>query len=163
SMYWMCLLRPCKFGQFVMTRKRIVPGFLSQMASPVSWGLDTLAAPVLRKLSSSPEDGVAKLVEEELTCETLLGCLDEFTGKRQMLCREYDEDCLNWVLMRAAQLDHNQSLHKVLLKTERQEVAGWYIYYADSSGISEVVQLYANRPFGHAVLQHLLNHAKARG
>jgi hypothetical protein len=162
SMYWLYALRPCRFGRSILTRKKLLPGVLSQAISPVSWTLDGLAAPMLRKLSSCAEDQVAPLIQEELTSEKLLSCLGEFAGKR-LLYPDYDQHSLDWVLKRAAELARNDCLRKVLLKTERQEIAGWYIYSTEPSEITEVLQLYASRPFAHAVLEHLFRDAESRG
>jgi Acetyltransferase (GNAT) domain len=162
SMYWMYPLRPFQFARLILTNKALVPRFVSRLCSPVTWTLDALASPILKKLSGSSEDRPFRLAGEELTCETLLACLAECAGKR-LLHPEYDERSLNRILQRADQLERNGCLQKVLIKTERQEIAGWYLYYVNPTGISEVLQLYANPPFAHAVLDHLFQHAESRG
>ncbi len=167
SMQWIYPLRPGQFARSVMTEKKVLPPFsprrqrpfLSRLFVPLAWTLDTLAAPILKKLSVSPE---CRVVGEELTCETLLAGLAECAGKRS-LRPAYDQRSLSWILQRADRMRRNGRLQKILVKTERQEVAGWYLYYLKTKGISEVVQLYANPRFAHAVLDHLFRHAESQG
>ena len=54
-------------------------------------------------------------------------------------------------------------LQKVLLKTDKQEIAGWYLYYLNPSGISEVIQLQAKNHFAQDVLTHLFHNARRQG
>ena len=159
STYWMYPLRPCRFARFVLTEKKLLPPLLSRMAAPATWMLDALAAPILKKLSGSSE---GRLVGEDLTCEKLLRCIAECAGTRS-LRPVYDQLSLARILHRAECLRRNGRLQKVLLKTEAQETAGWYLYYLNREGLSEVVQLYANPGFAHAVLDHLFQHAESQG
>jgi hypothetical protein len=167
SMQWMYPLRPGQFVRSVMTEKKVLPPFsprhqrplLSRLFVPLERALDALATPILRKLSVAAE---CRVIGEELTCETLLSCLAECAGKRS-LRPAYDQRSLSWILQRADQMRRNGRLQKILVKTERQEVAGWYLYYLKTNGISEVVQLYANPRFAHAVLDHLFRHAESQG
>jgi ribosomal protein S18 acetylase RimI-like enzyme len=159
STYWMYPLRPCRFARFVLTEKKLLPPLLSRMAAPATWMLDALAAPFLKKLSGSSE---GRLVGEDLTCEKLLRCIAECAGTRS-LRPVYDQLSLGRILHRAERLQRNGRLQKVLLKTEAQETAGWYLYYLNREGLSEVVQLYANPGFAHAVLDHLFQHAESQG
>ena len=167
SMQWMYPLRPGRFVRSVMTERKVLPPFsprhqrpiLSRLLIPLEWTLNGLSAPIARKLSVCPE---CPVVGEELTCEALLSCLAEFGGKRA-LRPAYDQRSLGWILQRADQMRRNGRLQKVLVKTERQEVAGWYLYYLKTEGISEVVQLYADPRFAHAVLDHLFRHAESQG
>ena len=166
SLQWMYPLRPGQFARSVMTEKKVLPPFsprhqrpiLSRLFVPLAWTLDALVPPILKKLSVSPE---CRVVGEELTCDSLLACLAE-CGERS-LRPVYDQRSIVWILQRADQLRRNGSLQKILVKTERQEVAGWYLYYLKTKGISEVVQLYANPGFAHAVLGHLFGHAESHG
>ena len=159
SVYWMYLIRPCRFARFVLTKKKLLPRFLSRMSAPATWMLDALAAPILKKLSGSSE---CRVFGEDLICETLLRCLAECARTRS-LRPVYDQLSLGRILQRAEHLRRNGRLQKVLLRTEAQEIAGWYLYYLNREGISEVVQLYANPGFAHAVLDHLFHHAESQG
>ena len=167
SMYWLYPLRPGQFARAILTKKKFLPPLsprharplLSRLSAPVAWTLDALAVPMMQKLSGSPE---CRVSGEELTCETLLSCLAECAGRRS-LRPVYDQRSLSWILQRAEQLRRNGRLQKILVKTEEQGIAGWYLYYLEPEGISQVVQLYANPFCAHAVLDHLLQHAESHG
>jgi len=167
SMSWLYPLRPGQFARGVLTTKnalpRLSPGnsrlFLNRISAPVAWAVDAIAARVMKKLSDSQE---CRVFGEELTSEALLRCFAELSGEYS-LRPAYDERSLNWLLARAEQQRWNGLLQKVLVKTEEQEIAGWYLYYAKPEGISQVVQIYAKPSFARAVLDHLFIHAESHG
>lgn len=51
----------------------------------------------------------------------------------------------------------------MLVRTEKLEIAGWYLYHLNPSGVSEVVQLYAKPNFAHDVVDHLFHHSWRQG
>jgi hypothetical protein len=83
--------------------------------------------------------------------------------EQRSLRADYDDRSLRWVLQRAEQMPRNGSLQKVVVKTDKQEIAGWYIYYLNPGGFSEVVQFNARTDLAQAVLNHLLYHAWKKG
>jgi hypothetical protein len=84
-------------------------------------------------------------------------------GKKQSIRPDYDHRSLGWILERAGQMQRHGRLEKVLLKTEKQQIVGWYLYYANPGGVSEVVHLHAQPNFPHDVLDHLFRHAWGQG
>jgi len=60
-------------------------------------------------------------------------------------------------------MERHGRLQKILVKTQSQEIAGWYLYYASPGGISEVIQLQAKPKFSRDVLDHLFRHAWEHG
>jgi GNAT superfamily N-acetyltransferase len=159
SMHWIYPLRPCRFALFVAEKKRFLPRFLSTVSAPFALTLDALAGRIL-KFPSRPS--VPRVFEEELDCETMSACLSE-VGRKQSIRPDYDESSLSWILQRADRLRRNGRLQKVLVKTKKQEIAGWYLYYLNPSGFSEVIQFYAKARFTRDVLDHLFHHAWQRG
>ena len=121
--------------------------------------IDALGA---RALKNYLQPAAPKFSGERLDCETLEGCLFSL-GARQSIKTDHDRRSLIWALQRAGQLTRYGSLQKVLVKTEKQEIAGWYIYYANPRGLSEVIQLHAKPEFTHEVLGHLFHHAWHKG
>jgi hypothetical protein len=158
-MRWFYPLRPCQFGLFVARRKRFLPRFLASVAAPLAGSFDSLAA---RIANFSFREPPRKVFGEDLDCETLLACLAD-AGKKQSIRPDYDLRSLSWVLQRAEQMRRYGSLQRVLVRTEKLEIAGWYLYHLNPSGVSEVVQLYAKPHFAHDVLDHLLHHSWRQG
>ena len=167
SMCWLYPLRPAQLARAVLTEKKLLPPLsprhsrplLARISAPVAWALDAFAIPRMKKFSGSSE---CRVFGEELTCEALLQCLADYGGGRS-LRPVYDQHSLNWILRRVEELRRNGRLQKILVKSEEQEIAGWYIYYAKPGAISQVVQLYAKPSFASAVLDHLFHHAESQG
>jgi hypothetical protein len=55
------------------------------------------------------------------------------------------------------------AFHNVVVRNERRETIGWYLYYADSGGTGTVVQIGAREGCAELVLGHLLRHARRHG
>jgi hypothetical protein len=159
SMRWVYPLRPCQFALQVAARKRFLPSLVSAAAAPVARAVDALVARIL-KFPCGPS--VPRVFGEDLDCETLSACLTD-AGRRQSIRPDYDHRSLSWILQRASQMVRYGRLRKVVVKTEKQETAGWYLYYANPGGISEVIQLYAKAHLAHDVLDHLFRHAWGQG
>jgi len=159
SMRWIYPLRPCQFALFVTRKKTLLPGIVSAASTPLARTLDALAGRIL-KFPACPSE--PRLYGEDLTCETLVTCLSE-AGRKQSIRPDYDYRSLSWVLQRAEQMHAKGRLQKVLLKTAKRETAGWYLNYLNPAGLSEVLQVHANTPFAHDVLDHLFHHAWRRG
>src|SRR5207302_691789 len=105
---------------------------------PFARAADTLATRIL-KFPFRPS--APRLVGENLSTETLSTCLSELPGKR-WLRPDYDSGSLDWILQRSGQLQRNGSFQKILVRTEK-DIAGWYLYYLNSTGVSQVIQLHA--------------------
>jgi hypothetical protein len=159
SMRWFYPLRPCRFALAVSRKKQLLPRFASALAEPAARTLDFVAARVL-SLPSLPNS--PKVFGQDLDCETLSACLSGAGGDKSIRT-DYDHRSLNWLLERACQMSQCGDLHKVLVKTEKQGIAGWYLYYASPKGVSEVIQLHARPNFSHDVLDHLFHHAWGQG
>jgi hypothetical protein len=159
SMHWYYPLRPFQFAAFIAREKKLIPGFLYRACSPAGRILDTITARVLKFPFRRSE---SRLSGQDLDTETLAACLSEATRK-QTLRPDYDLRSLTWILQRAQQMRTNGRLQKVVLRTDKQDVAGWYLYYANPSGVSQVVQLHAKPPHTNDVLDHLFNHAWRQG
>jgi hypothetical protein len=159
SMHWFYPLRPCRFGLLVLNKTRIIPSVLERVMAPVASALDAVATRILK----FPFRSIApRFVAEELNCETLSACLSSVV-RQKTLRPDYDEKSLRWLLQRAGQMQRNGRLRKILLKTEKQSIAGWYLYYVNPTAISQVIQLHAERNYASDVLDHLMNHAWREG
>ena len=159
SMRWIYPLRPCQFALSVSKEKRFLPRFVLTAAEPLARASDGLARRVWKFpfRANAPE-----LFGEDLDCEQLSACLAE-AGKKQSIFPDYDPRSLSWLLQRAGQMHRYGRLQKVLLKTPSRELAGWYLYYVNPGGQSEVIQLHAKPKFARNVLDHLFCHAWEQG
>jgi len=158
SIRWTRPLRPAQLAlSFLKKRKGLKA--LWAISAFAARPVDALAA----RIQHSPfHQSVPRVSAEDLTCETLLACWAEFAGK-QSLRLEHDQRSLSWFLDRAAQMKLAGRFQKVMVRTERNEVAGWYLYYLNPGGMSQVLQLVARKDFTHGVLSHLCYHAWKQG
>ena len=158
SIYWTCPLRPSRFfTQYLERFKLLAP--LEFMSRPFS----SVADAILARLPQSPfHQSATAFSEDDLSVQDFLLCLSEFsTG--QSLRPEYDERSLKWLLDILAYKDELGSLRKVVLRNSAQEIVGWYLYYSNPLGTSQVVQIGArNKLFGE-VLDHLFHDAWLHG
>jgi hypothetical protein len=159
SMHWIYPLRPCQFALFIAKKKRFLQPFILSASAPFARTLDALIGRFV-KFPVWPNS--SKVIGQDLDCETLLGCLSE-VGRNQSIQADYDSRSLHWLLQRADEKQQYGSLQKVLLKTEKDEIAGWYLYYSNPGGLGEVIQLHAKAGFTHDILRHLFDHASRRG
>jgi hypothetical protein len=159
STRWTYPLRLFQFARYFLKKQGLLPPLLLPVSSSVARILDTLGAP-LRNRPSLPS--APRLLGEDLTCETLLACLTEFTAGR-FLRPDYDHRSLSWLLERADRKRRKRRLQKVLVKTEQQEIAGWYLYYSEPRRPAEVLQLFAKPRFARGVVEHLFYHAWQQG
>lgn len=158
SMHWTYPLRPCQFALWLSRRKKFLTRFLWAL-EPAGRALDGLVAQIMKFPFRPP---APKLFGADLDSETLWACLSE-AGRKQSIRPDYDHRSLNWLLQRAGQMQRQGRLQKVLVKTQSPDIAGWYLYYANPGGVSEVIQLYAKPRFAHDVLDHLFRHAWEQG
>jgi hypothetical protein len=158
SMRWTYPLRPCQFAIWLLKKKRFLTRLLGAL-QPAGRALDSLIAQIL-KFPFRPS--APKLLGLDVDSETLWACLSE-AGRKQSIRPDYDHRSLKWLLQRAGQMRRQGRLHKVLVKTQSQDIAGWYLFYANPGEVSEVIQLYAKPRFAPDVLEHLFHHAWEQG
>ncbi|HEX4997529.1 MAG TPA: hypothetical protein VFY29_04860 [Terriglobia bacterium] len=159
SMHWYYPLRPCQFAALGARKKSLTPGFLSRMSFPAARALDAVVTWVADFSLPKPDP---RLSPRGLDPQTLAACLWEST-QDQTLRPDYDPPRLDWILQRAAHMQTNGSLRQIVVMSEDQNVAGWYLYYANPGGIGQVIQFRAKPQLTGAVLDHLLNDAWQRG
>jgi hypothetical protein len=159
SIHWYYPLRPCQFAAFAAKQKKFVPGFLVYLGSPVAQAMDAV---ITRFVKFPFRKSESRLSGRELDPETLARCLSEMTHKLS-LRPDSDPSRITWIVQRARQLRSNGRLRPILLTAEKGDVAGWYLYYANPRGVSQVLQLHAKVPFMGDVLDHLLHDAWQQG
>jgi len=159
NLHWTRPLRPARYLLSLLEEHSALPFPLTLAARSLAAPVDALAAR-LRPNQFYREEG--NLTEDALDSATMLAHLPEvFDGNA--LQPVYDARTLAWLLEQAARKTRLGPLRaRAVLDGERQLI-GWYLYYARTGGVSEVVQLAArNGSFDH-VLQRLLADAWRHG
>jgi len=158
SVQWTRLLRPSRFVVSHFEGR----GALSLLASASKPLCNLLDAALARKSPHRFRQTEPKVSGEELNADGLLACLSEFSGSRS-LWPEYDEYSLKWLLETITRQTRRGALRKVAIHNSRWEVIGWYLYYLNPRGLSQVVQLVAKKNSIGEVLDHLFYDAWLNG
>ncbi len=158
SLHWTRPLRPARYVLSFLKRRGL-PGALASMLKPMCSPLDALARLVSRKPFHLSMPSVSA---GELDVETLRACLAECSRDRS-LQPAYDERSLRWLIEILDQKKGRGTFQKVAVRNAAREIIGWYLYYLNPGGVSEVVQIAATPQAIHAVLDHLFYHAWRRG
>jgi hypothetical protein len=157
SMYWTRLLRPARYGLYQLERKSF-PRVLDWISRPFCGIADALAA----RMKSSPLYQAPHVVEEELTEKDWIECMARFT-KPVALRPCYDESSLQWLVDVLAAKQSLGTLRKAVVRGDRNEIIGWYVYYLNEGGVSTVLQINASQAKFEQVMSHLCYHAWKHG
>jgi hypothetical protein len=158
SIRWTRALRPSQYVLSVLN-KRGLHTRTASVLKPFSHVVDAIAA----HMRQGPfRQSKPRFTEEELDGETLRACVSEISQHRSLRPR-YDTPSLNWLLDLLGEKKGRGILRKVLLRDSRREIAGWYLYYSNPKGMSEVVQVGATPASISEVLDHLFYDAWGRG
>jgi len=158
SNHWIRPLRPCQYVTSLLRQwKFFVP--LVAISRPLCRALDALAIrlPPNNFMKSAPP-----FPDEELDVATFLACLSDFAGE-YWLYPEYDNCSLQWFLDFLAEKKNYGTLRKLVVRNQDQKIIGWYLYYVNPGGVSEVLQIGANSNSIHDVLDHLFFDAWCQG
>lgn len=157
SVHWTRLLRPTQY--FLGRWKERGLSKIAQWAlRPLSGAADFLAT----HIQQSPFRQAPQPPEGDFTWQAILEQLPEFTAKKS-LCPDYDEQSLRWLMERANEKKCHGNLCKALVRDSSGRIVGWYLYYLNLSGISQVLQLVATKNSIRRVLDQLCFHAWRSG
>lgn len=157
SVHWTRLLRPAHY--FLNRWKN--RGF----SAFTRWGIRALSALTdfcATRNQKSPFHQAEQSPEEDFSRETLLKHLPRFAAAKS-LCPDYEEHSLAWLLEQAAEKKCHGTLRKALARNGAGDIVGWYMYYLNPNGISQVLQLVATKKSIHQVLDQLFFHAWRSG
>ena len=161
NLHWIRPLRPAQYASYALSRA-VNSGpinSLRRIAKPFCIAADLLAA----KLSASPfHPSQPRLQGSELGVETLQQCLLDFRDGYSIWA-EYDFPALRWLLSFMGRETARGRLRKIVVRDDRNEVAGWYIYYVKSGAVGEVVQIGSSKKSTKDVLDHLFHDAFYQG
>ena len=161
AMHWSRPLRPAHYAVYAACRsgKSAFSKAFGLGSKPVCRIVDAIAT----RMPSSPFRQRPPVVsEEELTAETLLACMRDFSEPRS-LRPEYDRDSVMWLLDFMSRMNAYGSLRKMLLRNRENKIIGWYLYYLRQGGVGEVVQVGASPSSVDTVLDHLSHDAWTHG
>ncbi len=161
NVHWRRPLRPSQYALYGLsvTADSTPVTVLQFAAKPFC----SLADRVASKLPASPFRQVKpRLKGGELDIETLLQCMVEFR-KGYSLWPEYTADSLRWLFGFMESRPARGALRKVLLRDERDNIVGWYIYYVKPGAVGEVVQIGGDLKLTKDILDHLFWDALERG
>ena len=158
SLYWTRPLRPARLALSLLRKRRGLK-ILAAAARPLAPIIDALALriPSSHLYQFKPHGSVA----DDLSDGTFLECLPKFAGAKS-LRMEYDRPTLHWLLELAQQRKAGGHLQTAMIRNE-QKVIGWYLYHLDEAGMAEVLQIAADLPSIHEVLDHLFYDASSQG
>ena len=158
SMHWIRPLRPFRYLMSLVKKHKLLAP-LAVTSIPFCRALDAVAVRLpsgpFRRESSQPP-------YEEMDAGLLLSCLDEISHS-YTLWPEYDDRSLKWLLRRLARLKHLGVLQKVVIRSPKKGIRGWYLYYLVPGGVSEVLQIGAKDNSIHEIVEHLFDHAWRHG
>jgi len=154
SLRWTRPLRPSRYLLSLLKRRGL--------AAPVRWALAPLCA-AADALAPAFLGGTARLARprgagEDLTTGDHLECMSQVSADRS-LRPAYDGNTLEWLLDLLANRQGRGTLQRVGVRDGAGELVGWYVYYLNPGGISEVVQFGAGKMFVEEILDHLFHHA----
>jgi hypothetical protein len=153
SIHWTRLLRPTRYF-LERWKERGLSTFAQLAIRPASVVADFLAI----SRSRSPFYQVQQSPEEDFTWDTLLEQLPKFTATKS-LCPNYDERSLRWLLEQANEKKYHGRLCKSLVRNVGGQIVGWYMYYLNPNGVSQVLQIVATKNSIRRVLDQLFFHA----
>ncbi|MEO5656121.1 MAG: GNAT family N-acetyltransferase [Nitrospiria bacterium] len=158
SLRWVRPLRPSRY-LLACAADRGLPGAVDLALRPLCRMVDTAASGISHRLfrfRTESREGAA------LSADDLLGRLGEFSRGRA-LRPEYDEPALRWLLGLLGRKKGRGTLRYVAVHNPQGARLGWYLYYVNPGGMSEVLQLVATRETARDVLGHLFADAWRRG
>lgn len=154
SIDWVRPLRPVTFAARALS-ERIGYDSLGRGVAPLGRFADILISRGPgRRFHRVPVD----TTEESVGATDLIAAATRLFG-RQLLRPVYDETSLGWLLTLFEEQRALGTLHKVIVRSDDGTLLGYFIYYLNPGGQSDVVQIGATEDTIETVLRHLLHHA----
>lgn len=134
---------------------------LERALSPVSRTLDGAFALVDPRAASTGEEA-DELQAEPATPEAVGWCIRHLCAGR-LLTPVYERESLDWLLGQAAAKQRHGELCGSVLRDNRGDRVGWFLYYARQGGIAQALQFGGRPQRIRSVLERLFRDAAARG
>ena len=151
SLDWTRVLRPAGFLRHRLERAGAIGP--ARASAPLCRAADALAARVASRVLEVDRGSALgvpfgpprpRLAEEDVSAAAVRALLAE---ARPSLYPSYDGPTLGWLLEHAGRTRRHGALRARLCRDPEGEAAGWYVYYAQPGGVSQVLQ-FGGRPGG---------------
>lgn len=150
SLEWQRPVRPARHSLSWLSARGVTP-LVAAALRPVCAIADALVA---RLSARRFRAALAGYTTEDLPLDTVAARFPVLSADRA-LRPDYDERSLAWLLGVAQQNEPRRVLRRRLVRDPRGDVAGWFIYFVEPGGVSDVLQLVARKGAADAVV-HLL-------
>jgi hypothetical protein len=158
SLHWTRPLRPARYVLSLLDERATLPLALTFAARPLSALADAL---ITRLRPNRFLREQTELAEDTLDPATMLAHLPDVL-RGTALQPVYDARSLAWLLEQAAHKTRHGRLRARAVR-DRERLLGWYLYYVQAAGVSEVVQIAARDGSFDRVLLRLLADAWQHG
>jgi GNAT superfamily N-acetyltransferase len=159
NLQWTRTLRPARHMLSLLEGCSALSSSLARAARPLSALADAFAGRIRPNQFYRKAGG---LVEDALDPATMLAHLPEvLPGNR--LQPVYDAQSLTWLIDQAARKTRHGALRTRAVFDGKRRLIGWYLYYVQEGGVSEVVQVAAVDGSFERVLERLLADAWRHG
>lgn len=156
SLNWLRLLRPAAYGLNSASGTSWEP--VATLFKPGAWVADQLlAAYPLNPLKLAPSPPACT----EIGADELLALYRE--DPVGAIRPVYDRPALEWLLRTLADKTSYGTLKSVVVRDGKGETLGWFVYYLNRKGASEVLQLRARGDALVPVIEAMLAHASRSG
>ena len=152
SLHWTRLLRPARHALSLLEGRARVPAVVARAVRPLCAMAD---APIARLRPNGFQRQDPDIVEEAPEPAMMLACLPDIL-KGSALQPAYDASSLAWLLRQSALKTRHGKLRSRLVRDRAAGPLGWYLYYLQPGGASEVLQVAAREGAFDRVLQRLL-------
>ena len=151
SLHWTRLLRPARHALSLLEGRALVPKAVARAARPLCAMVD---GPIARLRPNGFQRQDPDIVEEALDPSAMLACLPDIL-KGSALQPAYDAHSLAWLLRQSELKARHGKLRSRLVRDRASGFLGWYLYYLQPGGASEVLQAAAREGAFDRVLQRL--------
>jgi Acetyltransferase (GNAT) domain len=152
GLHWTRPLRPARHALSLLKERDAIPFPLTFAVRPLGTLADAFAA---RLPPNRFYREAAGLQEDTLDADTMLSHLPEVL-RGYALQPAYDAQSLSWLLEQTARKTRHGRLRARVVRDGKQRLLGWYLYFVQAGGVSEVVQVAAMNGSFDLVLRGLL-------
>jgi hypothetical protein len=159
SLHWTRLLRPARYLLSLLENRGAITRPVTLVARPFCAIADALFARVLPSRFLREDD---EFTDDTLDPAAMLSHFPDFMGGAA-LQPVYDASSLAWLLDQTARKKRHGKLRSRAVLDGKRQLIGWYLYYLNAGGVSEVVQIAALDGAFDQVLKRLLADAWKNG
>jgi hypothetical protein len=159
SLHWTRPLRPARYALSLLEERGTITRSVTLAARPLCAMADALAARLPPNRLLREDDNFS---DEMLDPAAMSSHFPDFMGGAA-LQPVYDAGSLAWLLDQTARKRRHGKLRSRAVLDGKRRLIGWYLYYLNAGGVSEVVQIAALDDAFDQVLKRLLADAWKNG